>query len=115
MNKIYLPVDNVNDFKCYSVQNDYTIRAYSNVPQVNTSSNYVDFFINSHYLEKEGTQTWGNYTQYLPSCISSESITNDFYYRNDFASILFVFIVFAIVIIYFPIKIWSKIFKKKGI
>lgn len=112
MNKIYLPVDNVNDFKCYSVQNDYTIRAYSQVPQLNTTSNYVDFYINSHYLEKEGTQTWGNYVQYLPSCISSESITNDFYYRNDFPDILFMFCVFVFFGFYLPFKIIRRFYKK---
>lgn len=112
MNNIYLPVDEINDFQCYVVQDSNTIRAYSQIPQINTTSNYVDFYINSHYLEKEGTTTWGSYTQYLPTCISSESITNDFYYRNDFPDILFMFLVFVIFGMYIPFRIIRRFFKK---
>lgn len=112
MNKIYLPVENTNDFKCYSVQNDYTIRAYVDTPQIDSSSNYVDFYINSHYLEKTGVQTWGNYTQYLPICLSNENITNDFYYRNDFPDILFMFLVFVFFGMYIPFRIIRRFFKK---
>ena len=112
MKNVYLPIDNVNDFACYSVLDKDTIRAYSSRPQINTSSNYVDFYINSHYLEKEGTQTWGNYTQYLPTCISSSAITTDFYYRNDMSQILIMFIILCIFIFYIPIKVFLRLFRR---
>lgn len=105
MNNIYLPVDNVSDFACYSVYDKETIRAYVTMPQINSSSNYVDFYINSHYLEKEGTQQWSQYTQYLPTCLSSNAITNDFYYRNDFTDILIQFTLIAFLCIYLPFKL----------
>lgn len=105
MNNIYLPVDNVSDFACYSVYDKETIRAYVTMPQINSSSNYVDFYINNHYLEKEGTQQWSQYTQYLPTCLSSNAITNDFYYRNDFTDILIQFTLIALLCIYFPFKL----------
>lgn len=112
MKNIFLPVDNVSDFACYSVIDKDTIRAYSTMPQLNSSSNYVDFYINSHYLEKEGTQTWGSYTQYLPVCISSSAITNDFYYRNDLDSILIIFSIMCIFIFYIPIKVFLRLFRR---
>ena len=112
MKNIYLPVDSVSDFACYSVLDKDTIRAYVNMPQLNTSSNYVDFYINSHYLEKEGTQTWGSYTQYLPICISSSAITTDFYYRNDMSQILVIFIILSIFIFLIPIKIFGRLFRR---
>lgn len=112
MKNVYLPIDNVNDFACYSVFDKDTIRAYFNKPQINTSSNYIDFYINSHYLEKEGTQSWGSYTQYLPTCISSSAITTDFYYRNDMSEILVIFIILCIFIFYIPIKVFLRLFRR---
>lgn len=112
---IYVP--NLSDYACVYLKDKDTLRAYKQQPNFNSTSEYVDYYVNSHYLFTQGTQEWGNSTYYnsLPVCLNSEKLTNDFYYRNDFASILFIFIVFAIVILYFPIKIWSRIFKKKGV
>ena len=44
-----------------SVYDKETIRAYVQQPQLDSSSQYVDFYINSHYLQKTGTQTWGQW------------------------------------------------------
>lgn len=112
MNNIYLPVDNVNDFACYSVYDKDTIRAYIKMPQINSSSDYVDFYINSHYLKKQGTQEWSHYTQYLPICMDKKSITNNYYYRNDFTSSLFIFTIFSIFGIMIPIKIFVRLFRR---
>lgn len=112
MEHIYLPIEDVSDFKCYSIYNSDTIRAYKTVPQVNSTSDYVDFYINSHYLEREGSQTWGTYPNNLPACISSTAITNDYLYRNDLFDILGSFIILAVFCIYFPICLFAKIFKK---
>ena len=54
MTNIYLPIDNVSDFACYSVYDKDTIRAYYTQPHIDSSSEYVDFFVNSHYLQKTG-------------------------------------------------------------
>ena len=112
MKNIYLPVDNINDFACYSVLDKDTIRAYRTQPQIESSSEYVDFYINSHYLEKTGTQTWGQWSSNLPICISKDSFTNNYYYRNDFASSLFIFSIFAIFGIMIPIKIFVRLFRR---
>ena len=112
MKNIYLPVDNVNEFACYSVIDKDTIRAYRTQPQVDSSSEYVDFYINSHYLEKTGIQSWGQWSSSLPICISKDTFTNNYYYRNDFASSLFIFTIFAIFGIMIPIKIFVRLFRR---
>lgn len=114
MNYVYLPVDNVNSYSCYVIQNEGTIRAYITTPRNNSSSNYVDFYINSHYLSNTGTQTWGN-TSNLPTCLNKSIITNDFYYRNDLSDIMIIFLIMTIFCIYLPIKIFSRLFKRGGL
>ena len=110
MNNIYLSIENVNDFACYSVLDKDTIRAYRSQPQIDSSSEYVDFYINSHYLQKTGTQSWGEWSNSLPICLSKSSITTDFYYRNDIDSILIIFSILFIFIIVLPYKIMSRAF-----
>ena len=110
MNNIYLPIDNFNDFACYSIYDKDTIRAYYTQPQIDSSSDYVDFYINSHYLQKTGIQSWGQWNSSLPTCLSKSSFTNDVYYRNDFDSILIIFLIFFIFVIVLPYKIMSRAF-----
>ena len=112
MDNIYLPIDNVNDFACYSIYDKDTVRAYYTKPSLDSSSNYVDFYINSHYLQRTGSQSWGQWNTSLPTCLPADSITTDYYYRNDFPDILLIFIIFAIVGIYLPFKLISRIFRK---
>ena len=112
MDNIYLPIDNVNDFACYSIYDKDTVRAYYAKPALESSSNYVDFYVNSHYLQKTGIQSWGQWNTSLPTCLSSDTITTDYYYRNDFPDILLIFIIFAIIGIYLPFKLISRIFRK---
>ncbi len=110
MNNIYLPIDNISNFACYSVFDKDTIRAYYTQPQLDSSSEYVDFYINSHYLQKTGTQSWGQWNSSLPTCLSTDKITNDVYYRNDFDSVLIIFLILFIFIIVLPYKIMSRAF-----
>lgn len=110
MKNIYLPIENLNDFACYSVIDKDTIRAYYTQPQLDSSSEYVDFYINSHYLQKTGTQSWGQWNSSLPICVSKSSFTNDIYYRNDFDSVLIIFLILFIFIIVLPYKIMSRAF-----
>lgn len=109
--KVYVPVENISDYACYSVYDRETIRAYKIKPGVNISTEYTDFYINSNYLEKSGTQTWGNYTQTFPVCLATEELTNSYAYRNDFADILIIFIVFVFVIYFIISKLLKTFFR----
>lgn len=107
---IYLPND-VTYNKCYVVQNEDVIRAYNVKPQNNISYKYRDYYINSDYIFKDGEGTWSQYTT-LPICLDNSVITNDFYYRTDFADILVMFTIFAIFIFYLPFKIFMRLFRR---
>ena len=84
--KIYVPSDNTYN-KCYVVQSEGVIRAYDVVPSNNTSYNYRDYYIKSDYIYKDGAGSWSNYTT-LPICLSSNDITNDYFYRLDITNVL---------------------------
>lgn len=108
--KIFIPQDNTYN-KCYVVQNEDVIRAYDTKPQNNKQYNYRDYYINSNYIYKDGTGTWSQYNT-LPTCLSSDVITHDVYYRNDFDKILVIFIILMIICFYFPYKVMSRLFGK---
>ena len=107
---IYVPYENVSDYACYVVYDKDTIRAYIQTPQISSTSDYRDFYINSHYIYRQGSQTWGNYNPNLTTCLSTSQITNDFYYRNDLSDILVCFFIISLVCVYFPYKIFSRAF-----
>lgn len=107
--RIYVPYDTITDYQCYVVYDKDTIRAYNSSPQYNTTSNYTDFFINSHYISRQGQQTWNQYSN-LPSCIDTNNITNNVFYRNDFNDILVCLIIILIICFFFPYKIISRLF-----
>jgi hypothetical protein len=115
MKKIYLPLENLNDFPCISVYDKDTIRAYFVKPAYNSNSNYIDFYINSHYLEKQGNQSWGSQSYYasLPVCLPETSLTNEVYYRTDFTSSLLAFSLLVLIMFWVPLKLtFFRLFKR---
>lgn len=110
MDKIYVPRETIYN-KCYVITSSDTIRAYDRAPRNNTDYNYRDYYINSSYIYRDGSGSWGSYSS-LPICLDSDVITNDFYYRLDMPNILLMFLIINIFGIFIPIKIFSKIFKK---
>ena len=102
---IYLPNTN---YQCFYMIDKDTIRAYDSQPRQNSSSTYTDYFINSHYLTRTGTQTWNNYST-LPEC-NQNAFTTNVFYRNDFDSIMVIFFILLIVCFYFPYRIISRMF-----
>jgi len=111
LNMIYVPDTN---YACYVVINSDTIRAYSSIPRLNGTSYYRDYYLNSNYIYQDGSQSWGSYGT-LPTCLNSSKITNEVYYRNDFDSILIIFLIMCIFCFYIPLKIFSKLFKRGGL
>ena len=107
---IYVPEDNTYD-ECYVLTGDGVIRGYDTIPAYNTTYNYRDYYINSNYMYRSGSGQWSSYTT-LPVCLDNTLITNNFYYRVDFYKILIMFTIMSIFIIYIPVKVFSKIFKR---
>lgn len=113
MNKIYIPD---LSYSCYTLIDKDTIRAYTTMPynpsyNQTITVNYRDYFINSNYLYKDGSQQFSSYTT-LPVCLDTSNITNEIYYRNDFDRILLIFVILAIVIFGIPLKIFFRFFKR---
>lgn len=106
---IYVP--ELENYKCYVVQSEGVIRAYEEKPQNNITVNYRDFYIKSNYIYKDGSQQFSSYTT-LPICINSSELTSEVYYRNDFDSILIIFVLLCIIFFWFPIKLLTRIFKR---
>lgn len=103
---VYVPS---NDCDCVSVSNGDILRCYTDTPRQNTTVNYIDYYINSHYLEKGGTQTFNQYTS-LPVCVPSNQVTNNVMYRSDLDGILICFLIILLICFYFPYRIISRAF-----
>lgn len=103
---IYLPSTN---YACYVVRdNGNTIRAYNTMPQLGSTIQYTDYYVNSHYLFTNGEQTFSQYTT-LPVC-NGATFTTDVYYRNDFDQILVIFFILLLICFYFPYKLIARMF-----
>lgn len=106
---IYVP--DLTNYKCYVVQSEGVLRGYEEVPVNNSTVGYRDFYINSNYIYRDGFQTFGQYSN-LPVCLSSDVITSDVYYRNDFDSILIIFLIMSIFCLYIPLKVFLRLFRR---
>ncbi len=107
--KIYVP--DLENYKCFVVRNDSTIRAYKVVPKNNSEVEYRDYYFTSNYLYQDGTQSFSNYST-LPVCLDNSVLTTDYYYRNDFPSILLSFLIIALFGIYLPFKVFFRLFRR---
>ena len=106
---IYVP--DLENYECFVVQSEGVIRAYENVPYNDTTVNYRDYYINSNYIYRDGEQSFSRYTT-LPICLDNDILTSDYYYRNDFDSILVIFLIMSIFIVYIPLKVCSRFFRR---
>lgn len=109
MTNLYVPD---TSYACYSVIDKDTIRAYQTMPYNDSYVNYIDYYVNSHYMEKTGFQHFSQYTT-LPTCLSSSILTDDIYYRNDLDSILIIFLIFCIFAFYLPIKLFARLYFRR--
>lgn len=106
MSKIYVPVENINNNYCYEVLDSQTIRVFPNSLVVGDNS-YTDYYINSHYLYKEGIINLLDVS--TVNCVSKENITNDYYYRNDLAHIIII-CSFVLLLLYFCYRVFARMF-----
>lgn len=109
MTNLYVPD---LSYSCYTVFDKDTIRSYQTIPHNDSYVNYVDYYVNSHYMEKTGVQYFSQYA-ILPTCLSSSILTDDIYYRNDLDSILIIFLIFCIFAFYLPIKLFARLYFRR--
>lgn len=106
---IYVP--DLKNYKCFNIISSDVIRAYKSIPVNNSSIDYRDYYINSNYIYKDGVQSFSNYST-LPICLANSELTNEVYYRNDFDSILIIFLILSIFCFYIPLKIFMRFFRR---
>lgn len=113
MSKIYVPKDTTYN-KCYIVQSEGIIRGYNKAPAYSTDYSYRDYYINSDYIYKDGSGSWGSSSYYgLPVCLSEEAITNEEFYRVDYYQSLLIFFIWFIFVILIPTKVFLQLFKRR--
>lgn len=106
---IYVP--DIENYECFVVQSEDVLRAYEEIPKNNETINYRDYYFNSNYIYRDGTQTFSQYTT-LPICLSENVVTTDVMYRNDYDNILIIFAIMFLFIVYFPLKIMFCFFRR---
>lgn len=106
---IYVP--DLENYKCYVIRSDTTMRAYKEIPQNNKEIEYRDYYYNSNYLYQDGIQSFSSYST-LPVCLSDTTITDNVFYRNDIDSILIIFLIMCIFSFYIPLKVFMRLFRR---
>ncbi len=107
---IYLPIEDFSTYQYYAVIDKDTIRAYKEVPEINKTIEYTDYYINSHYLEKKGFEMFQE-TSIIPEQIETTNLTNVACYRNDLADICVIAFFFIGIIYYFCSSLVKCAFK----
>ena len=118
-NKTYIP--NLGDYACVSLTGSGYVRAYKTMPQRNSCSNFDTIYLNNHYMtiynDCQGTncpgggQCWTSNST-LPVCISTSQLTDEVYYRNDFADILIIFVLLSFICFWVPWRLFSRMFRR---
>lgn len=104
---IYVPTNLENNNYCYTFIDTNIIREYKST-QINSLNDYTDYNTGNHYTSYSSSELM----TIQPSCIDHNSLTNDFYYRNDFSHILVIFFIMLIIIFYLPYKIIMRFYRK---
>ena len=108
MSKIYLPVE-ITDDQCAYVYDKDTIRVYEGRPTLNATYNYTDYFINSDYITRSGSTTFGNWGSSISfECLDSSSFTTSAYYRTDIGQIFIV----AFCLIFMCLFLISRLYRR---
>lgn len=106
-NLIYVP--DYESTNCAYMYSNNVLRVYDEQPRYNSTITYTDYMVDNHYLYRNGSTTFSNYST-LPVCLDSSSLTTNMYYRTDFDNILVIFFILFIFIVYIPIKLFSRLF-----
>ena len=101
LNKFYVP--NYEEGQCIEILDKDTLRVFEN----ENSTNYTDYYINSHYISKTGQVEVG----YVKQC-STLQFTSIGYYRNDFPYILFIVGSLSLFSIFFLYVLYKR-FRKR--
>lgn len=109
---IFIPNYTPVQYPCVVVQSNGVLRAYRQMPANNRTVDYVDFYLNSDYMSRNGQQQFSSNTT-LPSCLAQSEMTNNFMYRIDFHNIVLLFTLLAFMMFYLPAKLILRLFIRR--
>lgn len=107
---MYVP--NYESGNCAYLYNDNFIRVYETTPTYNSSINYTDYLITSHYISRTGTQTFTSYST-LPVC--SDNVSTNFYDRVDIFEIIIIFVIFISINYLMISKLYKALFRGRAL
>lgn len=105
---IYVP--DYENGQCAYMYSNNTLRVYDSTPRANTTINYTDYMVDNHYLYREGSTSFTQYST-LPTCLSNDVITTSYGYRTDISDILITFIIIVAIIYFIISRLWRVLFK----
>lgn len=100
VDKLYVPN---YDNQCVIVLDKDTIRVFDSIDR--PSNTYTDYYVNSHYMSKQGLYGYVDL-----ECLPTDSISSIPIYRNDIFDIIFVGLAFIFVGYFFISKLIRTIF-----
>jgi len=109
---LYVPNYDSTIIPCVVVLNENTIRAYNELPLLNTTVSYTDYYFNSSYIAKQGFEDITPLTE-LIICVPNHTITNDVYYRNDIDGIMVTFVIYVSIAFILPLIIIKRLFRRR--
>lgn len=107
---MYVP--NYESGNCAYLYNDNFIRVYETTPSYNSTINYTDYLITSHYISRNGTQTFNSYST-LPVC--SDNVSTNFYDRVDIFEIIIIFVIFISINYFMISKLYKALFRGRAL
>lgn len=101
----YLPTEQINEEYFYEISNDVIV-IFKNCENDECQCN--DVYTNMNYMTSD------DYTCYIQDNIFTDSsnFTDNFYYRQDFDKIMILFYLMAFFVIYCPIIIITRFFRR---
>lgn len=108
----YMPNEYINSNYKYKLNNDYYTIITNNNCYTQYNSTYCDCYSVYPKLDYLVSEVSSCNATNVTSYVDSSHFTNDIYYRIDFSNILIMFLIMSIFIVYIPLKLFSKIFRK---
>lgn len=86
---MYVP--NYENNNCAYVVDANWVRVYDTRPTVNSDVDYIEYNYNSHYMWREGSTHFSQYST-LPTCRTD--VSTNYFKRTDICDILIIFTIF---------------------
>ena len=108
--KTFLPTELINQNYRYRINDNYYVVIKDTNCYTQYSTTYCDCVNVFPKLDYISSETYTCSLNQSTNYVSYDNFTDDFYYRIDLSSILFIFFIFFIFVVYLPYRIMSRVF-----